>query len=85
MVSTDLILWCGDGHLHHALRAAHQSTGDQRIERLVPVRHGAQQHGQIDACDEFGTNAIDQFLRHIAGRRTKNIHQHQRVRGAHLL
>jgi uncharacterized heparinase superfamily protein len=40
MVASGLVLRRGDGHLHHALRAAHDGARHQRVERLVAVADG---------------------------------------------
>ena len=45
----------------------------------MPVANGAQQHGQIDTHQQACGRAFHQAVRHIAGRCTKHIGQHQRA------
>jgi hypothetical protein len=72
-----LVLRRGDGHLHHALRAADHGAGHQRVERLVAVAHAAQQHRQVHAGDQARLHAVDQLLGHVAGRGAEDVGQHQ--------
>ena len=59
------------------LHATGQRALGHRIQRLGAVADGAQQHRQVDACQQPHAIDLAQALRDVAGRGAKHVGQHQ--------
>src|SRR3989442_780590 len=80
--SRTLVLRRVHAHLHHPMAASRQGTLGHGFQRLVAIAYGAQQHGQVHSGHQPpGRQLRHQALRHVAGRRAKEVARAMRRAG----